>query len=88
MFLKACLLTFALSALVACGSATDNREWMKVNEKYTGEDFRRDVKACSASGKLDDTCMHGRGWVAVSRAKPDTPVFQDQKPVMSGTPRR
>jgi len=88
MFLRTGLLAFAIGALVACGSATDDREWMKVNEKYSGEDFRRDVKACSTSGKLDDTCMRGRGWVAVSRANPNAPVFQEQKPVMSGTPRR
>ena len=87
MLLRTGLLMFVIGALVACGTATDDREWMKVNEKYTGEDFSRDVKACSTSGKLDDTCMRGRGWVAVSRGKPDTPVFTDPKPTMSG-PRR
>ena len=45
MFLRAGLLALTIGALVACGSATDDREWMKVNEKYSGEDFNRDVKA-------------------------------------------
>lgn len=55
---------FAAGLLSACGSA-DNREWMKVNERYTVEDFRRDHAACSKGGKLDDACMRSRGWVDV-----------------------
>ena len=87
MFLRAGLLALAIAALVACGS-TDDREWMKVNEKYSGEDFRRDVKACSTSGRLDDTCMRSRGWVDVSKGRPDTSPFPENKPTMSQTPRR
>jgi hypothetical protein len=52
--------------LAAAGCATDDRQWMKLSEKYTTEDFRRDHAACSKTGKLDDSCMRGRGWVAVN----------------------
>ena len=52
-------------ALAGCG-ASDNREWMKVDEKYTTEDFRRDYRECSKSGKLDDECLRRRGWVSVT----------------------
>ena len=56
------------------GCVTDEREWMKLNERYTVEDFRRDREACSTKGKLDDTCMRSRGWVAVNPGgKPETP---------------
>jgi len=51
------------------GCAADDREWMKINEKYTTEDFRRDYAACSKSGKLDEECMKHRGWVAVTAPK-------------------
>ncbi len=62
------------AALAGCGSG-DNREWMKVGEKYTTEEFRRDYRECSKSGTLDDECMRGRGWVAVTPGKvePRTP---------------
>jgi hypothetical protein len=53
-----------LTAGAGCGS--DERQWLKLNEKYTTEEFRRDLTACSRSGKLDEACMRDRGWVAVS----------------------
>jgi len=62
------------AVLLAAGCATDDREWMKLSEKYTTEEFRRDHAACSKGGKLDDGCMRGRGWVAVNPAgKSETP---------------
>lgn len=62
------------AALLAAGCATDDRQWMKLSERYTTEDFRRDHAACSKGGKLDDGCMRGRGWVAVNPAgKAETP---------------
>jgi hypothetical protein len=62
------------AALLAAGCATDDRQWMKLSDKYTTGDFRRDHADCSKSGKLDDGCMRGRGWVAVSPAgKSETP---------------
>jgi hypothetical protein len=57
-------LLVVLPALAGC--VTDEREWMKLNERYTVEEFRRDREACTKGGKLDDVCMRGRGWVAVN----------------------
>jgi hypothetical protein len=63
-----------VALLVLAGCASDEREWMKLNQKYTVEEFRRDHAACSKTGKLDDACMRGRGWVAVNPSgKPETP---------------
>ena len=65
----------ALLAVVATvgGCVTDEREWMKLNERYTVEEFRRDREACTTKGKLDDACMRSRGWVAVNpHGKPET----------------
>jgi hypothetical protein len=63
-----------IAALLAAGCASDDRQWLKLNEKYTTEDFQRDHAACSKSGKLDDACMRSRGWVAVSPGgKAETP---------------
>lgn len=59
----------AALAAAACGGL-DEREWMKINEKYTAAEFQRDHAACSKSGKLDEACMRSRGWVAVSASKP------------------
>jgi hypothetical protein len=50
----------------AAGCVTDERSWMKLNEKYTTEEFRRDREACMKGGKIDDVCMRSRGWVAVN----------------------
>jgi hypothetical protein len=52
-------------ALAAC-STGDDRQWLKVDQKYTTEEFRRDFAACTRDGKLDDPCMRTRGWVAVN----------------------
>lgn len=62
----------AVALLAAAGCASDGREWLKPNEKYTTEEFRRDHAACSKSGKLDDTCMRSRGWVAVNPGRVET----------------
>jgi hypothetical protein len=59
------LLTLAVLAAVA-GCASDERQWLKLNEKYTTEEFRRDFAACSKGGRLDEACMRNRGWVAVN----------------------
>ena len=59
----------ACLAAALAGCASDNREWMKVDQQYTTEEFRRDYRECSKSGKLDDECMKSRGWVAVTPGK-------------------
>ena len=79
--------TLALAALLAAGCATDDRQWMKLTEKYTTEEFRRDHSACSKGGKLDDGCMRGHGWVAVNPAgKTETPKDPYARDI--GTPGR
>ena len=55
-------------AFTACGGLED-RQWMKVDQKYTTEEFRRDYRECSKDGKLDDECMKSRGWVTVTPGK-------------------
>src|SRR5262245_44158880 len=52
-------------ALGACAS-DENKEWMKVDQRYTVAEFRRDYAACSRGATLDDACMRSKGWVAVS----------------------
>jgi hypothetical protein len=64
-------------ALAACAST--EREWMKVGERYTTEDFRRDHAACSKGSKLDEVCMRNRGWVDVSPGKVEKPLEPDQR---------
>jgi uncharacterized lipoprotein len=54
------------TVLVLAGCSSDDRQWLKLNEKYTTDEFRRDHTACSKSGKLDEACMRARGWVAVN----------------------
>jgi hypothetical protein len=57
----------AVSAALLLGAcASEEKEWMKVHEKFTMQEFRRDYAACSKGMKLDETCMHNKGWVAVS----------------------
>jgi len=63
-----------VAMLLAAGCATDERQWLKLDEKYTTEDFRRDHTLCSKSGRLDDGCMRSRGWVVVNPgSKSETP---------------
>jgi hypothetical protein len=59
-------IVMVVAALAAAGCASDERQWLKLSGKYTTEEFRRDHAACSKGGSLDDTCMRGRGWVAVN----------------------
>jgi hypothetical protein len=56
----------AAALLAAPGCSSDDRQWLKLNQKYTTEEFRRDHAACWKNGKLDDACMRERGWVAVN----------------------
>jgi hypothetical protein len=79
MRMRTVLIGLGLAAtLGACSSG--NREWMKVGQPYTVEEFRRDFAACTKDGQLDETCMRGRGWVDVNpkvdkpekKTEPDT----------------
>ena len=68
------LLIAAVAAAAFTGCASDDRDWMKLNEKYTTEDFRRDLKTCTRNDKLDDACMQRLGWVSVSKGRDDKPA--------------
>jgi hypothetical protein len=82
------LLAWGLVAgiLAGCGGYTET-QWMKVNQSYTTEEFRRDHKACSKGIVLDEACMRDKGWVDVQPSARDraaekpapTPAPQDYK---------
>jgi hypothetical protein len=75
-------LVIVVSAVTLSGcAASDDREWMKVNQRYTKEEFQRDHRECSRKGDLDEACMRQRGWVAVNPTrsagpKPPDPLQQ------------
>jgi hypothetical protein len=73
---------------LAAGCGYDERQWLKVDQKYTTDEFRRDHAACTKDGKLDDNCMRSRGWVAVNpMGKPEgTPRDPNTSP-LGATPR-
>lgn len=73
------LLGSAALVLTACG-ASDDREWMKVNQKYTKDEFRRDYRECTRKGDLDDACMRQRGWVSVNPSKSEAPPAPPKTP--------
>ena len=67
----------AVVLLAGCGSI-EEKQWMKVGEKYTTAEFRNDMRDCAKSGKVDEDCMRARGWVSVNpgRATDTKPVPQ------------
>lgn len=69
------LFGLGLAAVLAGCASGDDREWMKISEKYTTEEFRRDYAECSKGGKLDEDCMKRRGWVAVTTPKQEDKPF-------------
>jgi hypothetical protein len=73
------LIALAL-ALAVCGCASQEKEWMKPDQRYTDAEFRRDYGACSRTGTLDETCLRAKGWVSVSPNKPDKPVEVQRPP--------
>lgn len=73
-----CWILTAVALVAAAGCASDERQWMKVNERYTTAEFQRDHAECSKSGKLDDACMRAKGWVAVSPSKGEKPPEPEQ----------
>ena len=59
--------------LAGCGT-TDDREWMKVNQRsWTTQEFRRDYKECTRKGDVDEPCMRERGWLPMSPSKSEAP---------------
>lgn len=71
------LFGLGLAVVLAGCASDDDREWMKISEKYTTEEFRRDYAECSKGGKLDEDCMKGRGWVAVTTPKQEGKPFSE-----------
>ena len=68
----------AVASLAGCGTE-DDRQWMKINERYTAADFRRDLTACTKNGTLNDDCMRAHGWVALT-PKVEKPAFNRDDP--------
>ena len=66
-------LALVVLALAGCGSS-DDREWMKINQKYTKDEFQRDYRECSRKkDAVDEPCMRQRGWLPVSPSRSDAP---------------
>ncbi len=62
------IILLALGLIGILGSCTStNREWMKIGQPYTVEEFRRDFAQCTKSKELDEACMRDRGWVDMNR---------------------
>ena len=79
MVRPATILTGLGLAVVVAGCASDDREWMKIGEKYTTDEFRRDYAECSKGSNLDEECMKRRGWVAVTAPKQEDKPFSDPR---------
>lgn len=74
---RCAILLAVVVAGVACSSGRDV-EWMKVNQKYTTAEFRRDYAECEKSGKLDE-CLQGRGWVSVTTPNVPKPTVPEMR---------
>jgi hypothetical protein len=62
----------ALGLIAALGSCVSTkREWMKIGQPYTVEEFRRDFAQCTKDKELDEACMRDRGWVDMTAQKPE-----------------
>ncbi len=69
----------SILTLAAC-STEPERQWMKLDQKYTTAEFRRDLTACSKSGTVDDECMKTKGWVAVTPPATKRSVEEPYRP--------
>jgi hypothetical protein len=67
------LLALCATGVAACGTH-DTRDWMKVNQRYTTQEFQRDYRECGRDDKTFEPCMRQRGWVPVTPSKADTQV--------------
>jgi hypothetical protein len=85
MVSRSLLLLLGLGAVLAGCGGSGQREWLKPDQPYTAAEFRRDIAACSADGKVDDACMKSRGSISVSPPKAEKPPPSPVTP--SGTPR-
>lgn len=78
MRLAGWLLAVGLPLLAGC--AGPEKEWMKINQPYTADEFRRDLAACTRGGELDEGCMRSRGWISVNPGKDNKPVETTPSP--------
>jgi hypothetical protein len=62
-------LLLVLSVLALSGCFAETRDWMKIDQRYTKEEFQRDYRACERGREVDEPCMRERGWVPVNPAK-------------------
>ncbi|HEY3101514.1 MAG TPA: hypothetical protein VGL14_21510 [Methylomirabilota bacterium] len=70
--MRGVVLAFGLFVVgVAIAGCETEKQWMKVGESYTTNEFRRDYGECSKSGRLDEDCMRARGWVEMKPSKGD-----------------
>ncbi len=72
------LLAFLVLGAWAC-TREPERQWYKIGQRYTMEEFRRDTKECTRGGELDVACMRGRGWVDVGPDRPGPPPEEPGK---------
>jgi hypothetical protein len=72
---RCAILLAVVLAGAACSSGRDV-EWMKVNQKYTAAEFRKDYAECEKTGKLDE-CLQSRGWVSVTAPNVEKPKIPE-----------
>jgi hypothetical protein len=66
------LVLSVLAAAAALGGCAEQKQWMKVGQSYTTEEFRRDYADCSkVKSKLDEDCLRSRGWVDMKPSRAD-----------------
>ncbi len=59
------LLAVLALSLTACASEPQ-KQWYKPGGNYTVAEFQRDETACTQNKVLDEECLKGRGWIAIS----------------------
>ena len=59
------LLAITTLSLGGCASETA-KQWYKPGDNYTVAEFQRDRTACTKNDILDEACLRGRGWVAIT----------------------
>jgi len=74
--------------ILVSSCASDEREWMKIDQKYTTAEFRRDLADCTTKGKLNEECMKARGWVTVAPPKAEQKKEDPLSQPYGRTPRR
>lgn len=66
------LIVAAALAVAACSSAPE-KQWYKAGG-YTVAEFQRDREACTKDRVVDEACLRGRGWIAISADEDSGPT--------------